>query len=210
MSSIDLVRRAGMGAIPHEAGVTFRVWAPHADRVSVVGSFNDWKTDTHVLEPEADGYFALDVPEAKIGRRIPLRDSQRRTGAFAHRSLRARGHELGRQRHRPRPDVRLGRRRLQHRRRTTNWSSTRCTSARSAARSREKPPARSTMRSAGSDHLKRLGVNAVEVMPIAEFAGDCVVGLQPGAPISPIEAGLRRAGRHSSGSSRRRTNGVSR
>ena len=33
---------AGMGAIPHEKGVAFRVWAPHADAVSVVGTFNDW------------------------------------------------------------------------------------------------------------------------------------------------------------------------
>jgi 1,4-alpha-glucan branching enzyme len=31
-----------MGAIPHDAGTTFRVWAPHATAVAVVGSFNDW------------------------------------------------------------------------------------------------------------------------------------------------------------------------
>ena len=32
----------GMGAIPHAGGVAFRVWAPHAQRVSVIGSFNGW------------------------------------------------------------------------------------------------------------------------------------------------------------------------
>jgi 1,4-alpha-glucan branching enzyme len=31
-----------MGAIPHDAITTFRVWAPHATSISVVGTFNDW------------------------------------------------------------------------------------------------------------------------------------------------------------------------
>ena len=29
--------RVGMGSLPHEAGVAFRVWAPHADVVYVKG-----------------------------------------------------------------------------------------------------------------------------------------------------------------------------
>ncbi|MGM0400004.1 MAG: alpha-amylase family glycosyl hydrolase [Chloroflexota bacterium] len=57
----------GMGAIPHDGGVTFRVWAPHADSMSVVGSFNDWSPDAHPLSPEEDGYWATDVEEAKPG-----------------------------------------------------------------------------------------------------------------------------------------------
>ena len=35
----------GMGALPHPDGVSFRVWAPHADAVFVTGSFNDWSED---------------------------------------------------------------------------------------------------------------------------------------------------------------------
>ena len=35
-----------MGAHRNENGsVTFRVWAPHAVSVSVVGDFNDWKEE---------------------------------------------------------------------------------------------------------------------------------------------------------------------
>jgi len=37
--------RRRMGAIPGRGGTTFRVWAPHADAVSVVGSFNDWSPE---------------------------------------------------------------------------------------------------------------------------------------------------------------------
>ena len=58
----------GMGAIPHAAGVAFRVWAPHAEAVSVVGTFNDWKPDAHPMTRENDeGYWYADVPGAKIG-----------------------------------------------------------------------------------------------------------------------------------------------
>lgn len=57
----------GMGAIPHEGGTTFRVWAPHADSVSVVGDFNDWSAEAHPLTAEGDGYWAANVENARPG-----------------------------------------------------------------------------------------------------------------------------------------------
>lgn len=36
-------------------GVIFRVWAPRADRVSVVGDFNGWDSDKNVMERISDG-----------------------------------------------------------------------------------------------------------------------------------------------------------
>ncbi|MCM1480517.1 MAG: hypothetical protein NC085_12500, partial [Muribaculaceae bacterium] len=35
-------------------GVFFRVWAPHAKSVSVVGDFNDWDRDKNPMEQLAD------------------------------------------------------------------------------------------------------------------------------------------------------------
>ncbi|MFO7965463.1 MAG: hypothetical protein R6U50_16180, partial [Desulfobacterales bacterium] len=57
----------GMGAIPREGGTTFRVWAPHADSVSVVGDFNDRSTEAHPLWAEEDGYWAAYVEAARPG-----------------------------------------------------------------------------------------------------------------------------------------------
>jgi len=48
---------AGMGAIITDGGVAFRVWAPHADSVAVTGDFNGWRVDANPLENEGNGYW---------------------------------------------------------------------------------------------------------------------------------------------------------
>ncbi len=60
-------RRAGMGAMPHAAGVAFRVWAPHADRVAITGSFNDWSKGADPMASEGNGYWYADLAHAGIG-----------------------------------------------------------------------------------------------------------------------------------------------
>ncbi len=58
----------GMGAIPYPGGVTFRVWAPHAQAVSVTGGFAGWDPDAHPLAPEGDGgHWSADVPGLRAG-----------------------------------------------------------------------------------------------------------------------------------------------
>lgn len=47
--------RGGMGSLPHESGVAFRVWAPHADAVYVTGSFNNWSSEAHPMRKEGGG-----------------------------------------------------------------------------------------------------------------------------------------------------------
>ena len=43
------------------AGVTFRVWAPHALKVAVAGTFNGWAPDTLALGSEGNGFWSADV-----------------------------------------------------------------------------------------------------------------------------------------------------
>lgn len=64
-------QRPFMGAIPYldlgSAGVTFRLWAPFANQVSVAGDFNAWSQSAHSLSSEGNGYWSADVPDAGLG-----------------------------------------------------------------------------------------------------------------------------------------------
>ncbi len=57
----------GMGAVPDNGSTTFRVWAPNATAVAVTGTFNDWSRDAHPLKHEGDGYWAARVEGAAVG-----------------------------------------------------------------------------------------------------------------------------------------------
>src|SRR5262245_48435524 len=58
---------APLGATPYPGGVHFRVWAPHATRVFVVGDFNAWSPTANELLPEGGGHFGGDVIGAAVG-----------------------------------------------------------------------------------------------------------------------------------------------
>jgi 1,4-alpha-glucan branching enzyme len=49
-------------------GVTFRVWAPNAESVDVIGTFNNWKARRDTMKKEnASGVWSLEVRAAKPG-----------------------------------------------------------------------------------------------------------------------------------------------
>lgn len=61
-----------LGAHPREfdgvAGVTFAVWAPHAKRVSVVGSFNNWDGRRHMMRYRVEcGVWEIFIPHLMPG-----------------------------------------------------------------------------------------------------------------------------------------------
>lgn len=57
----------GMGSTPYPGGVTFRVWAPDADAVTVEGDFNNWSQTANPLVAEGNGDWSVDVPGAVAG-----------------------------------------------------------------------------------------------------------------------------------------------
>lgn len=48
------------------SGWLFRVWAPHAKGVSVVGSFNDWSPNVHPMNRLSDGLWELFLPGLQV------------------------------------------------------------------------------------------------------------------------------------------------
>ena len=68
----DIYRKMGAHVMTEngETGVCFDVWAPHADRVYVIGEFNGWNETSHEMhrvEPDTMGVYELFVPGVKAG-----------------------------------------------------------------------------------------------------------------------------------------------
>lgn len=55
-----------LGAHPKDGGVVFRTFAPNANRVTIIGEFNDWK-EWDMLENERAQFFEIFVENAKVG-----------------------------------------------------------------------------------------------------------------------------------------------
>jgi 1,4-alpha-glucan branching enzyme len=59
--------RPGLGSSPYPGGTAFRVWAPNATSVAVAGTFNGWSNRDDPLASEGNGYWSADVNGAKSG-----------------------------------------------------------------------------------------------------------------------------------------------
>jgi len=72
-----------LGALPDAAGTTFRVWAPNADQVAVVGDFNRWDGRVHPLRCLGDsGVWEAFVPGIGAGSLYKFEIRNRHSGAL--------------------------------------------------------------------------------------------------------------------------------
>lgn len=177
----------GMGAIVHDetAGVTFRVWAPHAEHVFVTGTFNGWSEwRTPLARERGNGHWSVKVPEATVGegyKYIIHSHGQTflRADPYASEVAGPDRHSIIHRRH-------------------FFWTPPPVS---------YNPPARDelviyelhvgtfnedpenvvgTFRSLRTclPYLRQLGINAIELMPVAEFAGDYSWGYNPAYPFA--------------------------
>ena len=173
-----------MGSVLFEDGVHFRVWAPHAENVEVVGDFNDWQDGKTSLEREDHGRWSVFVPGAKAGQeyKYRIRNGDQvldRIDPYAREVTNSVGNAIihdpqfdwGPDDFQPHPfnelviyEMHIG----------TFHGQT------------DETPGGFREAIERLEHLTNLGVNAVEIMPIAEFAGDWSWGYNP-AHIFAIE-----------------------
>ena len=66
--------REGMGGTVQAGGAAFRVWAPHAEKVFVTGTFNGWSKDASPLA--AVNLGLLDPFIQRLGRTADLRGNR--------------------------------------------------------------------------------------------------------------------------------------
>ncbi|TSJ77413.1 alpha-amylase family glycosyl hydrolase [Rariglobus hedericola] len=172
----------GMGPIPLDQGVAFRVWAPNADAVSVTGPFNDWDAVAHPLTREDNGTWYGVVPEANVGDeyKYHLRNGEAefdRVDPRARKVVNSAGNGIVWV-----PKAGVGRTDFKaptqdqlviYEMHIGTFHAEKGKGPGSFASAIEKIP-----------YLVDLGINAIEIMPIAEFAGDLSWGYNPAHPFA--------------------------
>lgn len=179
--AVEPSSRDGLGATVYDGGTTFRVWAPHANSMNVAGSFNGWSTTSNPLAAEEDGWWSVDVSGADEGDeyRYVIDDSLWKIDPRAEDVTSSIGNGII-------VDT------------SFEWTSF-------------TPPAwndmviyemhigtfadrpgdyTGTWYSAANklDHLQDLGINAIELMPVAEIPGDFSLGYNPVNLFAPESA----------------------
>ncbi len=180
-SSVDhteaVAKPVGVGPLHQENGVAFRVWAPNADRVSVIGSFNEWNPNANPMEREDYGHWFASIENAQIGSQYKYRiDRNGETYDRIDPRVRQVTNSVGVGIvHDPNfdwddDDFQM-----------PNWNELVIYEAHMGTfhRSRPNRPGGFAAFAERFDHLKKLGVNAIQIMPIAEFAGDVSWGYNP-------------------------------
>ncbi|XZE46511.1 alpha-amylase family glycosyl hydrolase [Pirellulaceae bacterium SH467] len=172
---------SGLGCQRVDKGYRFAVWAPHADHVSVIGDFNAWNIDANPCKMEDQGVWVVEIPEATVGQgyKFSIRRGEERFDRIDPRAREVSnsvGHTCIVE-----DDF--------------DWEGTEFTM----------PPWNELViyeLHIGTFHtmegqvgtfdsaieklpfLKELGINAIELMPLAEFAGDISWGYNPAHPFA--------------------------
>lgn len=174
---------SGMGAIPYSGGIAFRVWAPNADSVAVAGDFNSWSTTADPLVAEGGGFWSEDITTAAVGDEYQYvivngTDTLWKIDPWAREVTNSVGNGV------VYDDSAYA------------WgSSSYSTPAWNEMIIYEMhigtfndapggTPGDFADAIARLDHLQDLGINAVKVMPLAEFAGDFSWGYNPAHPFA--------------------------
>ncbi len=170
-----------LGCYRVEGGYRFSVWAPHAEGVSVIGDFNNWNANAHICQVDDQGVWSVDVSEAAPGQgyKYAIQVGEQRFDRIDPRAREVSnsvGHSLimeenfdweGIEFTMPHwnelviYELHIG---------TFHTSEGQVGTFDSAI---ERLP-----------YLKELGINAIEVMPLAEFAGDISWGYNPAHPFA--------------------------
>ena len=68
-SHLRLYEKMGAHVVSHGGvtGVHFAVWAPNADRVSVIGDFNRWDGRCHPMRKRSSGIWEIFLPDVSVG-----------------------------------------------------------------------------------------------------------------------------------------------
>lgn len=175
-------KSAGMGAILEDGAVTFRVWAPHAENVFVGGSFNDWSKNEISLEKEENGYWSAITEKASEGDEYKFfiqfdGEILSRNDPYAFEVTNSNGNSVVRTLNFNWEDDNF---------KMPSWNTLVIYELHVGTFNRANPDVVGTFEDVISklEYLKNLGVNCIELLPVAEFAGGISWGYNPAHPFA--------------------------
>jgi 1,4-alpha-glucan branching enzyme len=167
----------GLGSILDNGGVAFRVWAPNASKVSVIGTFNDWDPTLHPMCAEDGGYWYTRVDGAQIGDHYKYQLTTEtgiinRIDPHAREVTNSVGNAIV---HNPNFD--WGNDVFS----MAEWNQLVIYELHVGTFNDDDPsrPGQFITITARLEHLKKLGVNAIQIMPVGQFAGMRSWGYNP-------------------------------
>jgi len=171
-----------MGAVINDGAVTFRVWAPNAKKVFVGGSFNDWNKNEIALEAEENGYWAVSTDAASEGDEYKFFIEYNgkllsRNDPYAFEVTNSDGNSIIRRLDFSWDDADF---------KMPSWNELVIYELHVGTFNRSAPDAVGTFEDViiKLPYLKKLGINCIELLPVAEFAGGISWGYNPAHPFA--------------------------
>ena len=171
-----------MGAVLSDGAVTFRVWAPHAEKVFVGGSFNNWSKNEISLEIEDNGYWSVITEKASEGDEYKFfieyeGEVLARNDPYAFEVTNSNGNSIIRTLDFKWDDEDF---------KMPSWNELVIYELHVGTFNRSSPNTVGTFEDviAKLDYLKELGINCIELLPVAEFAGGISWGYNPAHPFA--------------------------
>ncbi len=172
----------GMGAVLEEDIVTFRVWAPNADAIFVMGDFNQWSETDLELTAEENGYWAGTSDSAKEGQEYKYLihnngKTYQRNDPYAFEVTNSNGNSIIRT-----LDFDWGDDNFK----MAHWNELVIYELHVGTFNRKDPEKVGTFNDVVEKlpYLKELGINCIELLPVAEFAGGISWGYNPAHPFA--------------------------
>ncbi|AIY15392.1 1,4-alpha-glucan branching protein [Cellulophaga baltica NN016038] len=172
----------GMGAVLKDGETTFRVWAPNAEKVFVMGSFNDWKRTNMPLALEENGYWAAAFDSVKEGDEYKYiihanGKEYERNDPYAFEVTSSIGNSIVRTLNFDWGDDNF---------KMAHWNELVIYELHVGTFNRKDPNEVADFDSVIEKlpYLEKLGINCIELLPVAEFAGGISWGYNPAHPFA--------------------------
>ena len=177
-----ILKSSGMGAMLKDGLTTFRVWAPNAEKVFVIGDFNDWQEDDLEMELEENGYWSATTDKAEEGMEYKylIHNGEmllERNDPYAFEVTNSNGNTIIKSLNFDWEDDDF---------KIPSWNSLVIYELHVGTFNRKIDDEVGTFQDVVEKlpYLKKLGINCIELLPVAEFAGGISWGYNPAHPFA--------------------------